>query len=323
MLNESSLGGLPISLYQGVEQIGEGQTLTFSRYLRQVISQDGFVFWVNTGQTMTATGSLHFGTSQEQDEDQTLGVNSVLFTSEQEISEFNTAADDSMWISDWQTPGGPTIQIAFSRQGPYFPQAKLWHYSGFAVYPALSSQLVQSSSDLPSGPIVSDSLPIWLSLSTTLSTMPGSQAPTVPVYASFLVPSNIVPPYVVAHIEPGTTRALGSFPIQIWPGNPTPKTDLQVMADSQLTADQVRLTFYGFNNQQARQYLNALVNYSLNTDAFGFMSSPAFQDEKRTQSEISAIAMKKTLTFQASYYQQTADAFARRLILSSTVSYAV
>lgn len=323
MLNESSLGGLPISLYQGVEQIGEGQTLTFSRYLRQVISQDGYVFWVKTGQTMTATGSLHFGTSQEQDEDQTLGVNSVLFTSEQEISEFNTAADDSMWVSDWQTPGGPTIQIAFSRQGPYFPQAQLWHYSGFAVYPALSSQLVQSSSDLPTGPIVSDSLPIWLSLSTTLSTMPGSQAPTVPVYASFLVPSNIVPPYVVAHIEPGTTRALGSFPIQIWPGNPTPKTDLQVMADSQLTADQVRLTFYGFNNQQARQYLNALVNYSLNTDAFGFMSSPAFQDEKRTQSEISAIAMKKTLTFQASYYQQTADAFARRLILSSTVSYAV
>lgn len=322
-LQEQSLNGLPVSLYSGLEQLAEGQTLTFNRYTRQTIAQDGYVFWVAGGQTLTATGSLHFSTSQEQDEDQTLGINAVVFTSEQQISQFNVINDNVLWIADWQTPSGSTIQIAFSRQGPYFPQAELWHYSGFAVYPALASQIVQSASNLPVGPIVNDSLPIWLALPTSLASVPGTQAPTVTVYPSFLVPSNIAPPYIVAHIEPGNTKALGSFPILTWPGTPTPNTALQPMADSQLMSDNVRLTFYGLNNQQSRQYLNALIDYSLNTDAFGFMSSPSFQDEKRTQSEITAIAMKKTLTFRASYYQQTADAFARRLILSATMSYTV
>lgn len=323
MLTEQSLNGLPISLYQGLEQLAEGQTLTFTKYVKSTISQDGYVFWVASGLTTTATGSLHYATSQEQDEDQTLGMNSVIFTSEQQIVEFNAIADTALWICDWQTPSGQTIQIAFSRQGPYFPQAKLWHYSGFAVYPALASQLVQSATDLPAGPIVNDSLPIWLGLPTSLAAVPGNQAPAVNVYASFLVPSNIVPPYIVAHVEPGSTKALNAFPVQIWPGNPSPTTAMQIMADSQLMADNVKMTFYGFTNQQARQYLNSLIDYSLNTDAFGFMSSPVFQDEKRTQSEISAIAMKKTLTFRASYYQQTADAFARRLILSAAISFSV
>ncbi|HQT24976.1 MAG TPA: hypothetical protein PLK99_00055 [Burkholderiales bacterium] len=323
LLTENSLNGLPISLYSGLEQLTDAQAITFNRYTRTTISQDGYVFWVRTGLTLSATGSLHYATSQEQEEDQTYGMNAVVFTSEQQIAEFNAINDGILWVADWQTPGGNTIQIAFSRQGPYFPQAKLWHYSGFAVYPALASQLVASAYDLPTGPIVSDSLPIWLNLPTSLATVAGSQAPMIPVYPSFLVPSNIVPPYISAHVEPGSTTAIGAFPILTWPGNPSPLTALQPMADSQLTSDQIRLTFYGVNNQQARQYLNALINYSLDTDDFGFMDSPAFQDEKRTQSEISAIAMKKTLSFRASYYQQTADALARRLILSATVSFVV
>ena len=321
LLTESATGGLPISLYAGIEQLTGSQTVTFTKYARVTIAQDGYVFWVAGSQTVSVTGSLHYATSQEQEEDQTLGMNAVVFTSEQQIQEFNTASNNVLWISDWQTPGGNTIQIAFSRQGPYFPQAQLWHYSGFAVYPALASQLVQSASDLPVGPIVNDSLPIWLALPTQLATVPGNQSPVVQVYPSFLVPPNLQPPYIVAHIT--DTRALGAFPILAWPGNPSPLTALQPMADSQLTADNVRFTFYGLNNQQTRQWLNSLIEYSLYTDAFGFMSSPAFQDEKRTQPEIAAIAMKKTLTFRASYYQQTADAFARRLILSATVSYTV
>ena len=321
LLTESTTGGLPISLYAGIEQLAASQTVTFTKYSRVTIAQDGYVFWVAGSQTVSATGSLHYATSQEQEEDQTLGMNAVVFTSEQQIQEFNTASNQVLWIANWVTPGGNTIQIAFSRQGPYFPQAQLWHYSGFAVYPALASQLVQSSSDLPVGPIVNDSLPIWLALPTQLATVPGNQAPVIPVYPSFLVPANLQPPYIIAHIV--DTRALGSFPILAWPGNPNPLTALQPMADSQLTADNVRFTFYGLNNQQTRQWLNSLIEYSLYTDAFGFMSSPAFQDEKRTQPEIAAIAMKKTLTFRASYYQQTADAFARRLILSATVSYTV
>ncbi len=39
--------------------------------------------------------------------------------------------------------------------------------------------------------------------------------------------------------------------------------------------DKVRLTLYGLNNQQAIQFFQSLIDYSLNTDAFGFMNSPA------------------------------------------------
>lgn len=319
LLNEGTQNGLQSSLYQGIEQLAGQLQLTFSQYLRQTISQDGYVFWVASGQILKATGSLHYATSQDQDEDQTLGVNAITFTSEVQIPQFNAVSDGVLWVADWPTPSGDVIQIAFSRQGPYFPKAKLWHYNGFAVYPALKSQLVQSATDLPAGPIVNDSLPIWLGLPASLSGTSGSQASAAPVYPSFLVPSNIAPPYIVAHIEPGSTKALGAFPILAWPGTPTPNTALQLMAGSQLIQDAVRLTFYGFNNQQAIQYLQAMVAYSETTDAFGFMSSPAFQDEKRTQSEITALAMKKTLSFRASYYQSTADAFARRLILSASL----
>lgn len=318
ILTEPSTAGLPLSLQQGINQLASGQTLTFTRYARVVVSQDGFVYWVNAGAAVTAQGSLHYATSQEQEEDQTLGVNSILFTTAQQITQFNAASDDSLWIADWTTPGGDVIQIAFSRQGPYFPQSQLWHYAGFAVYPALASQLIQSLADLPTGPIVSDSLPIWLALPTSLAAVIGAQAPVVPVYASFLIPSNIVPPYIAAHVEPGGTKALQPFPSYNWSGV-NPVSGVYALPDSQLMQDMVRLTFYGLTNQQARQWLSALIQYSLDTDAFGFQTPVAFQDEKRTQSEITAIAMKKTLTLRVSYYQSTADALARRLILSASL----
>jgi hypothetical protein len=196
--------------------------------------------------------------------------------------------------------------------GLNYQQAGLWHYRGFAVYPALASQLVESAADLPVGPIVSNSLPIWL-----------AQNAMAPVYPSFLVPDNVVPPYITAHIEPSQTVALQGFPEFIWPGvteggsDPSPLHDLP---SSQLMRDTVRLTMYGFNNQQAIQFYASLIDYSLNTDEFGFCNSPAIRDEKRTQVEIAALAMKKTLEIQASYYQGTADAIARRLILSASVT---
>lgn len=316
LLTEGSPGGQNVALQVGLEQLSNKQTLTFSKYQRQVVSQDGFVYWVNTGQTMQAVGSLHYATSQDQNEDETLGVNSIIFTSEVPIEAFNAINEGVLWIAQWPVPSGATIQFAFSRQGPYYQQADLWHYSGFAVYPALSSQILQSASDIPTGPIVNDSLPIWLSLPTELASTIESQAPVIPVYASFLVPENIVPPYAVAHIV--STKALGAFPIDTWPA-PSAGTNLYDVADSQLMADDVRLTFYGLNNQQSRQYLNALIAYSLDSDTFGFMNTPSFQDERRTQSEITAIAMKKTLHIRASYYQQAADVLARRLILSASI----
>ncbi len=305
------------ALHGGLDSLSRNQSLTFTQYAKQTVSQDGFVYWAATATTLSAKGSLHYGTERDQAEDQTAGINSVIFASEVEITEFNDIGAGILWIASWQTPGGPTIKIAFDRRSAYYVEANLYHYTGFAVYPALESQLIASASDLPSGPIVSNSLPIWLGLPSALSAISSLVAET-PVYPSFLVPENIVPPYIVAHIEPGTTKSLQIVPI--YNGTPNGAT-MEPMTSDQLCQEPVKLTFYGFNNQQILQYIAALKEYSYGTDAFGFMKFPVPQDEKRAQPEIAAIAMKKTLVIDASYYQSTADAIARNLIVSAQLSF--
>ena len=47
---------------------------------------------------------------------------------------------------------------------------------------------------------------------------------------------------------------------------------------------------------------------------------PAIRDEKRVQVELAALAQKKTIHVSANYYQSTADAIARRLILDAEVA---
>ncbi|MGC9216177.1 hypothetical protein [Acidithiobacillus sp.] len=321
----SEATGLPnqlgTALAQGLGNVSRDQQLTFTQYTRLVVSEDMTVFWVASAVTITAKGSLHYGTDRSQEEDQTLGMNSVIFTAESEVTALNSINPGTLWICPWATPDGTTIQIAFSSRGAYYEQAGLFHYAGFAVFPAMQSQIIASASDLPAGPIVSNSLPIFLAAGTALPTMVTSQAMALTLYPSFLVPENIVPPYGVVHIEPGLTASLQAFPRYRW--SQRTGTGPYALPDTQMMKDRVRLTFYGLNNQQARQWMDALVQYSLFTDNFGFMSSPAIQDEKRVQSEIKAIAMKKTVEFTASYYQGTADALLRQLILSATVSYQI
>jgi hypothetical protein len=302
---------LAASLAAGLAQISNNQTVAFQLYTKSTLPTDGYVFWVATGTAVSVNGSLHVLTDRHQDEDQTIAANKMVFTATEEVSQFNAIAPGTMWVGSWQVDG-TVLQVAFSETGANYQQAGLWHYRGFAVYPALSSQLVSSAADLPVEPIVSNSLPIWLSQTTFGTT-------TVPVYASYLVPDNVTPPYVVAHVEPDLTEA-PSFPIYQWPGNPDPLTALQQMSSSQLAKDNVRLTLYGFTNQMAWQYLAILIDYSVNSDDFGFGNTPTVRDEKRTQVEISAIAMKKTINIVAWYYQNAADVVARRLILEAGFS---
>ena len=176
----------------------------------------------------------------------------------------------------------------------------------------MSAQILTSASQIPTGPIVSNSLPFWL-----------AQNSMAPVYPSFLVPQNVVPPYIVAHIDPAHTQAIQAFPLETgWPSplpNPLLPT-LYNLSSYQLSQDRVRLTFYGFTNQQVQTFLISLIDYSRNTDNFGFQSNPIIRDDKRTQREIMSIAQKKTLELVVSYYQTAADVVARRLIVSAMVS---
>lgn len=291
------------TLQAGVRTISQDQQITFTVYSRQTVSQDGYVFYVNTGAVTTAQGSLHITVDRQQNENETVDVNRVAFTSLVQVDVFDQIAPGDLLIGIFKGE-----KFSFRSQGPFYQQAGLYHYFGEAVYPALASQLIDSPADLPVGPIVTNSLPIWL-----------SQNSFAPVYPSYLVPANVTPPYVSVHVEPDMTE-VPSFPIYVWPGAPTPPTMLQPMASTQLAKDRVRLTLYGFSNQLAIQYLVSLVEYSLDTENFGFGNSPAIRDAKRTQTELSVIAMKKVIDIDAWYLQSTSDAIARRLILSAGFS---
>lgn len=311
LINEKTdVSTLQTALKAGVDNLTRDGALTFTQYTRTVLPLDGYVFWVAGSNQITVKGSLHVGVERHQDEDQTIGVNSVIFTAESEVNEFNDIQPGTMWIGSVTAPGGQAIEVAFSRRGPFFQQSNLFHYAGFAVYPPLKTQIISSAAQLPSEPIVNNSLPIWLALTQY-----------APVFPSYLVDENIVPPYITVHIEPGRTRPLQQFMDYPWSTtNPNPDGTYNLASD-QLVADHVKLTLYGFDNQTSLQYQSYLLQYSrMNPDTVGFMSSPVLNDAKRTQAEIAAIAMKKTLEFDCSYYQSTADAVAQRLITSATMA---
>ena len=307
IISEATQTQLQATLAAGLGTLSNQQQIIFQQYAKSVSVADGYVFWVATGNNLTASGSLHQITETIQDEDNTYAKNGIVFTSQAEVTQFNLIDPQMMWIGAW-IQDDVTLRVVFNDSGSVYQQSGLWHYSGDTVYPALQSQLVSSEADLPVGPIVSNSLPIWLAQNTF-----------APVYPSYLVPDNLEPPYIVVHIEPESTETLGAFPVYQWPGVTAGTNDYQ-LPSSQLMKEKVKLTLYGFTNQSAIQYLSSLMDYSINTDDFGFMNSPAIRDEKRKQSEIAAIAMKKSIDILASYYQGTADAVARRLILSAAVT---
>jgi hypothetical protein len=305
---QESLGSqsqLANGLAAGVNTLSLNQTVSFTQYAQTVLPVDGYVFWVNTGQTITVQGSLHYSTDQQQNEDETIDINRVIFTALSQIDSFNQVSPNDLFIGTFEG-----IRFSFNARGSFYQQANVYHYVGNAIYPALASQIIDNPALIPVEPIVSNSLPIWL-----------SQNSFAPVYPSFLVPANIVPPYITAHIEPDMTE-VPSFPIYVWPGTTEPGSPapLHDLPSTQLAKDSVRLTLYGFTNQQAIQYLVSLIEYSMDSDNFGFGNSPAIKDQKRTQSEMNVIAMKKTIDISAWYFQSTADAIARRLILSAGFS---
>ena len=325
-----SLSQMGAVLDTGLDTLSGAQTITFTKYVRVVLPLDGFVFWVNSsllslsavlqatsGNTyavasapqITVPGSLHYSTDIRQTEDETLAANHVIFTAENPIQDLNAASPSVMYLGQF---GGR--RFAFSSRGPFYAQAGLYHYRGDAIYPALASQIVDTAAALANTSlVVSNSLPIWLALDPSNPPYPyyprGTQ---IPIFPSFAVPDNLVPPYAVVHIPPESTRSLQT----------TAAIDTQG-GSWLLAAEKVRLTFYGLRNSDVMDFLAFANQYSLDTDLFGVMNMPLIRDEKRTQAEMRVLAMKKTIEFEISYYQNRVRDVALQLILSCIPTYII
>lgn len=320
--NQSQLAS---GLKAGLDVIDRNEVVTFTKYVKVVLPLDGFVFWVKANllspsalmnastlnfvafneprivvteaPTIQAKGSLHYATDHRQNEDETIDVDRVVFTAEEEIRPFNEIGPMVMFIGEFEG-----LRVVFSQRQSFYVQAGIYHYVGDAVYPAMESQIIDDPADFDTRSlVVSNSLPIWLSLSKFM-----------PVYPSFAVPDNSAPPYATAHIPPDSTEAIQSAPSFDRYGT-----------HSQLVKERVRVTIYGLRNFDALDYQDYVFQYSLDTDAIGIMNMPVVRDEKRTQAELTILAMKKSIDFEVNYYQTRVRDIARQLILSCIPTYII
>lgn len=313
---------LNAALKEGIETIDRTQIVTFTKYVRVILPLDGYVFWlkadivspsalinasainsagvdqppriVTPAPTIQVRGSLHYSTTRRQEQDEVFDQNQVVFTAEQDLDPFNEAGPAVLYIAQFDG-----LQFAFSQRRPLYVQAGIYHYVGDVVYPAMATQIVNTRDGFDTADVVvSNSLPIWLALNQYM-----------PVFPSFLLPPNTLPPYATVHIAPETTGALSAAPLIDGTGS-----------HFQLASERVKVTIYGLRNFNAMDYLDYVLQYSLDSDAIGIMNIPTVRDEKRTQLEFATLAQKKSVEFEINYYQTRARDIARQLITAAVAT---
>lgn len=284
------------ALQAGVENIDLGQEIEFQAYTRVVLPLDGYVFWQPTVKD-TFKGSVHISQDIQQNPDETVGLASVIFTSEQQIACFSDSPIETLRVGCHKG-----VRFAFSQQRGFYSQAGLWHYFGQSVLPALASQLLDTPGVLdPTRAVVSNSLPLWLAIKLYAPPFAKAFATKLTLYPADLVPANLTPPYGAVDVQ--DTRTLQTLP----------RLNRQ-RTHTQLVADRGRITLYGLQNDEAMDFLDTVLQYSDLTDNFGIMSPPVVSDGKRPQPELQAIAMQKAMDFEISYYQSRVADIARQLI---------
>lgn len=317
---------LHAALEAGTADLSGDQTVYFTPYVRTILPIDGFVFFLNanllnpaqlgqhglvTADPIAIDGSLHYASEARQREAETIVVRRVIFTAQQGLAFLAAAALTVLYVGRWKTDLG-TFTFTFSSRSAFYEQAGEWHMEGDAVYPVFEAQLIDGVEQFSDRQVVSNSLPIWLSLNTPLVFPSPLPAPTIPIYPAFLVADNIAPPYAAISIPPEATRALQSVPFFD-----------QTYNRWQLTADRVRVTLYGLRNDQATGFFDYVMQFFELNVQMGLMNVPIIRDGRRPQVELTALAMEKFIDYEVSYYQQTARDIARQMIESVVPTFVI
>ncbi|EAP3677177.1 hypothetical protein EAP82_24405, partial [Salmonella enterica] len=286
-LQQTAKTELNATLTQGLDDLSRFQVVTFTKYIRKVLPLDGFVFWVKASvlssapdsepDTVNVKGYLHLTTESIQDDEQLYDRNVVTFTAQADIDPFNDIGSDVLYIGEFFG-----IQFSFSRRTGLNEPANLYHYSGEAIFPYMRSQIINSADDIDlADVVVSNSLPIWLSLSQFM-----------PMYPAMLSVQNLVPPYATVKCgEPSPVA--GAFCLD------------EKQNQYQLVSEDVTITVTGLRNAAIEDFLRYVQDYTLSDKAeMGVMNIPVIQDERITQNELNIIAMRKKVKFKVNYYQQ-------------------
>lgn len=301
---------LNTALVQGLNDIRRNQQITFTKYVRVILPLDGYVFWINASllatdsslwgnasaadiaapNTVTLPGYLHLTSEVIQEDAQLYDKNAVTFTTQSDIDPFNDVGTDILYIAEFYG-----IRFAFSRRDGLNKSANIFHYTGNAVYPHMLTQIIDNASDIDlSDVIVSNSLPVWLTLNQYF-----------PVYPAMLVQANTEPPYAAVKCSKPEAIAGAIY------------TDINSNS-YQLVRETVTVTVTGVRNAAIMDWRNYVDAYTLSDSAeMGIMNCPVIADIHVNQPEINALAIRKTITFEVNYYQERMLNVARNLILSA------
>lgn|SRR5262245_27692153 len=249
-------------------------------------------------------GSLHFASTSEQREDATVDSNEIVFTSLQEIQPFNIIGPNNLYIADYRDG---ELRFAFSSRGRLYEQADLYHYVGRALRSTKQTQIIDDPSQFNPTLTVSNSLPIWLSLSSYVPPYP-TFTTDFPLYPSYLVDDNLNPPFGSVHVDKTETLAM------------TPYMGSN-SATAYLCKDTVKIHLYGLDAEEVSDFLLCVENYSRDWMTIGMANSPAIYDEKDEQTEMKIIAQYKTIVFEVNYLQNVARDIARQFILHARVKF--
>lgn len=281
-------------LNQGTKTLSGDQVVEFKKYNRTILPVDGYVFWVldNTTPPLQVQGSLHYDTDQQQRADETIGINKVVFTTQTSVAAFNDIAGNVAYIGAIDN-----IRFAFTSMKRRYAQAGTFHYQGDAIYPVMNPQVSDTPPNLVDR-IATNSMPIWLGLNQI-----------VQLYPAYLLPSNFAPPYGAVEISNAHPLQAAAF---FDAGN----------SHSQLVSETVKIIIQGLRNDAVLDFLDSLIQYSLDTDAFGIQNMPIPKDVIRGQSELGIIAQKKEIEIEVNYYQTRVQAIARQMILKASIDFA-
>jgi hypothetical protein len=257
---------------------------------------------VTLSTSVDVTGSLHYASTSEQREDATVDSNDIVFTSLSEIQQFNIIGPNNLYIATYHD-----LKFAFSSRGRLYEQADLYHYRGIAVRTTHSTQIIDDPSQFNPTLVVSNSLPIWISLSSYVPPYPTFNCP-FPLYPSYLVDDNLAPPFGSVHVEKTETLAMTPYM--------GPKSET-----AYLCRDRVKVHLFGLDAREVSDFMLCVENYSRDWMTIGFASSPAIYDEKQTQTEMKIISQYKTIVFDVNYLQTVARDIARQFILHAKVQF--
>lgn len=292
-LNQSQQQAL---LQAGMDALSKSQELTFEKYNRAVLPLDGYVFWIKDAAAAprVVNGVFHYATDQQQNDDETIGKNRVVFTTQTPIQGFNGVGDAVIWIAAFDG-----IRFAFNARKNLFAQAATYHYSGEAINPVMASQIIDNPlADIAlGGEIAANSLPLWIGFNSA-----------VQLYPAMLVPGNLTTAY-------GAIEISNTSPLQAQASIDAQGNRMQMLKET------VKITFYGLRNNSVLDFLDSVIKYAQNYDALGIVNMPFVQDEKRGQSELGILAQKKSIEFEVTYYQARMAGLAQQQILSAIPSY--